>query len=437
MEGHSDNVALFYKPLEDKTVVSSEWVEYRPIGQLTPGATLEFNISGSGTKYVDLSSTKIRICARIVQGNGQSLPDAIIEGKPTPAAAKVGPVNLLLQSMWRQVDVAINQQIISPTVSERYAYKSYIEALLNYGRSASLSKLQSQLFFKDQGDPSDNDPVDGTNNGLIQRAIYTEKSKVVSMEGPIYMDICQQNRYILNGVPINFKLWPSSNQFALMSANPNADYRLEITEAVLKVKMVELLPDVVVSHAQALKANPSVYYFGRSDLRAFSVAKGQFSCSIEDIYQGEVPNHLIIGMVTSEAYMGSYKRNPFFFETFNCNSIGFFVEGRSTPSSPITPNCKASDYLSGYMTLFNENYHKDEGILISRNDYSKGYCLYKFDTCEESEHEFARKSRRGHTRVDISFSKALEESVTILLFAKFPGQMEINEVRSVHIASPQ
>ena len=437
MEGHSDNVALFYKPLDDTTVISSEWVEHRPIGQLTPGATLEFNISGSGTKYVDLSMTKIRICARIVKGNGQLLPDAIVEGKPTPAEAKVGPVNLLLQSMWRQVDVSVQQQVISPTVSSKYPYKAYIENLLNYGMSASMSKLQSQLFFKDEGDPSDNDPVDGTNNGLLQRAMYTEKSKAVSMEGPIYMDICQQNRYILNGVPINFKFWPSSNEFVLMSSNPNADYRLEITEAVLKVKMVELLPAVVVSHAQALKTNPAVYYFGRSDLKAFSIAKGQFSCSIEDIYQGEIPNHLIIGMVASASYMGSYTGNPYFFGTFNCSSVGLFLDGRSTPSTPITPNCQANDYLSGYMTLFNDNYHTDEGLLISRNDYANGYCLYKFDTCDESEHEYGRKRRRGHTRVDITFSKALEESVTVLLFAKFPGVMEINEVRSVNISSPQ
>ena len=175
MEGHKDNVALFYRPKENPTVKNTEWVEYRPTGQLTEGSTLDFLVSGSSTRYVDLARTRIRVQVRIVQGNGQKLPKPIVEDKPTPEAAKVGPVNLLLQSMFRQVDVSFQQQVISPHVSTKYPYKAYMETLLNFGEAASLSKLQSQLFYKDEGDPSSNDPIDGTNTGLIQRSISTRK----------------------------------------------------------------------------------------------------------------------------------------------------------------------------------------------------------------------------------------------------------------------
>ena len=434
MEGHNENVALFYRPKENPTVKNTEWVEYRPTGQLTEGSTLDFIVAGSSTRYVDLARTRIRVQVRIVQGNGQKLPKPIVEGKPTPAAAKVGPVNLLLQSMFKQVDVSFQQQVISPHVSTKYPYKAYMETLLNFGEAASLSKLQSQLFYKDQGDPSNNDPVDGSNPGLIERSVYTEESKVVTLEGPLYVDIMEQSRYILPGVEMGFKLWPSSHEFVLMSSNPAADYKLEIVEAVLKVNMVELTSDMLLAHAQALKTSPASYFYERSDMKAFGVAKGRFGCSIEDPYQGFVPSQLLVGLVSSEAYMGNYKRNPLEFKTFDCNSIAFYVNGHSTPTAPIRPNYKDGDYLTGYMSLLGENYNEDKGILISREDYAKGYCLYKFDTCKDYCKKYTRNVTKGHTRIDIAFSKELPEACTVILFSKFPGQLDINEARSVQIA---
>ena len=434
MEGHSDNIALFYRPKSNLTVKNTEWVEYRPTGQLSDGSTLDFMVSGSSTRYVDLARTRIRIQVRIMQGNGQKLPNPIVgDEKPAPVAAKVGPVNLLLQTMFKQVDVSIQQQVISPHISTKYPYKAYMETLLNYGTAASVSKLQSQLFYKDVGIMSDSDPVDGGNRGLLARAAYTSQSQVVTLEGPLHIDVMQQSRYILPGVEIGFKLWPSSPEFALMSSNPSADYKLEIVEAVLKVNMVELSSDTLLAHAQALKTSPAIYFYDRSDLKSYGIGKGRFGCSIEDPYQGFVPSELLIGLVSSAAYMGNYKLNPLEFKTFDCNSIAFYVNGHSTPTPPIRPNYRDGDYLSGYMSLIGENYNEDKGILISRQDYTSGYCLYKFDTCKDYCKKYTKNVLKGHTRIDLSFSKELPEACTVILFAKFPGQLEINEARNIQI----
>ena len=434
MASHTDNVSLFSTPAYDSTVRSVEWVQYRPVGQLNSDGALEFNVSGNSTKYIDLKNTRLKIKFRILQGNGNIVPPMRSkEKKPIPDASKVGPVNLFLQTMWRQVDVTIQQQLVSPNISTNYPYKAYLETLLNYGWGAKDTQIDSQIYRKDTGSSDQADPAEGSNMGLLTRSTLTEGSKFVDIEGPVHVDICQQNRYILNGVQVNFKLWPSSNQFKLMSSNPTADYKLDIQEAVLKVCMIELSPDVLIAHAETLKHGPAKYFYDRTDVRSYAIAKGQYSCCLEDVYQGEVPNQVIIGFVASDAFMGTYRKSPFRFQTYNCNFIGFYVDGKSLPTEPLTPNYKTGNYLSAFMTLFGDKYQRDFGNDITRRDYVHGYCLYVFDICQNACERFTSRTMKGHTRLEVKFAQPLPEAVTLIAYANFPGLMEIDETRNVNI----
>ena len=131
MANHGDSVSLFNVPVYDNTVRGIEWVQHRPVGQLNSDGALEFNVSGNSTKYIDLKNTRLKIKFRIVLANGKTVPSMRPDGnKPVPDIAKVGPVNLFLQSMWRQVDVSVQQQLISPNISTNYPYKAYLETVL-------------------------------------------------------------------------------------------------------------------------------------------------------------------------------------------------------------------------------------------------------------------------------------------------------------------
>ena len=187
MAGHTDSLSLSYTPTNDTSVRSVEWVEYRPIGQLSSDGALEFNISGNSHKYVDLANTRLKIKFRIVQGDGQLLPAIKGTDEPDRPKANVGPVNLFLQSLWQQVDVFLQQQAISPNVSTKYPHKAYIETLLNYSMNAKESQLQSQLYYKDNELPNtaDNDPLDSGNIGLYTRTRMTNQSAIVDLESRV------------------------------------------------------------------------------------------------------------------------------------------------------------------------------------------------------------------------------------------------------------
>ena len=110
----------------------------------------------------------------------------------------------------------------------------------------------------------------GGNGGLLQRLAFTGTGREVSMDGPLRVDICQQEREIINGVPICVKLYPSSNPFRLMAAAaPAITYKVVITDAILKVYQVEVNPGKMVANNEALKIGPALYPIKQSQLKCF------------------------------------------------------------------------------------------------------------------------------------------------------------------------
>ena len=117
-------------------------------------------------------------------------------------------MNLSLQSLFRQVDLCLQQQVMTSGVGLNYLYKAMIDTLLKFEEDPKDTQLQSQLFFKDTAGYMDSNVSDGGNLGLIQRDALTNKGQYIDMEGPIYFDVCQQDRLLINGIQtdVNFVL---------------------------------------------------------------------------------------------------------------------------------------------------------------------------------------------------------------------------------------
>jgi hypothetical protein len=164
----------------------------------------------------------------------------------------------------------------------------------------------------DVGDPSK------TNKGLYDRWEYTKKSNTVDLIGGLKLDFCQQDRLLLNGVPVNLKLWQSPDAFRLMAKDNSEKYKLKIVDASLNVAIVKVNPGVLLGHADALKDTPALYPYNRSIVKNFAVPSGQYSFTVDDLFQSEVPHRLILGLVSSTAAHGEYTKNPFNFQHFDC-----------------------------------------------------------------------------------------------------------------------
>ena len=136
-------------------------VEYHYIATIIENGPIEFNIPGSGEDYLDLANTYLHIRVKIVETDGTDIA----------ADAGVGPVNLFLHSLFSQVDVQLNDKLVTSSASI-YAHRAYLETLLNYGKPARESQSTSSLWYNDTATHMDNRNVvdeDGQSSNVYSR----------------------------------------------------------------------------------------------------------------------------------------------------------------------------------------------------------------------------------------------------------------------------
>ena len=419
MESQQQSMSLFQATPIEKTIIKHKIVQYRPSGPISEGSTIEFNVPGTATDYINLKKSKLHVKAKVTKADGTTI---------SPLTDVVGLVNLSLHSLFRQIDVNLQQKNISPDIGSSYPYKAMLDVLLH--TDLNETKMESEFFFKDDATVFDAvDPKLGGNGGLLERWGLTGGGREVSMEGPLRVDICQQEREIINGVPICVKLYPSSHQFRLMTGGEEA-YKVIITDAILKVYQVEVNPEVMIAHNEALKIGPALYPIKQSQLKCFGIAKGAFTHTIDGLFNGGVPTSIVVGLVSSEAYAGSYKKNYANFANYGLNFLEFSINGNSVPTTPFQPDYINYSYTSEFLSLFDDN-HPERGVkLIRLLEYPDGYCLYVFNI-NSAEENLRPSPQFGHTRLSMRFAKALPEAVTVVVYALFDATIKIDSTRTV------
>ena len=350
---YSSRLALFQKPYIENSVEEIQYIDFTPRNGLAEGSVIEFVIPGTSAEYIDLRRTRLKIKARIVTN----------EGKPITTDMQVGLVNLSLSSLFRQVDVLMQDKIVSSDINICYPYKSMIDVLLRYGFEVKEGPLQSELYFKDIGNmeavPS------GNNGGLMERVKYTLNGQEVVLEGPIHTDLFQQERPIMNGVKIVIKCHPASKKFSLMTGD-DEEYRVQITSAILRVCHVRVSNAVILAQNEALNLSPALYPYWRSNFKTISVPAGVTTVTSDDIFHGSVPSKLVVAMVKTGAFQGDYELNPYNFIHNDVTSIDVSVDGQSVPGQPLRPNFKTGDYTSSFLSMFFNNYpHHGRGNWIT------------------------------------------------------------------------
>ncbi len=355
----------------------------------------------------------------------------------------VGPVNLFHSSLFQQVDVYLQDKLIGGS-NNNYAYKAMIDVLLGENLSNKSSNLQSQLYYKDAAFGMDDpDAYLGQNFGLKQRAEYIKESRVLELEGPLYTDISQLSRFMLNNVDLKFVLWQSSPEFHLMCGSPGKRFRTKILNATLNVCHVYVSPHILIAHARVLAADhPAIYPFKRSEIKRYVVSAGSYSFSADDVFLAQVPNQIVLAMVEAQSVAGSYSRNPFNFKHFRTNYISLQVNGENTPSTkPLTTKFSTEKaegtFLPGFLSLQNfKAMSKGTSNDISRLEYSSGYTMMCYDLDQMASNDptnVKALSRSGNVRCEIIFDEPLETSINVIFYAQYDSEIRIDKTRSVEI----
>ena len=414
---YPEQLALFETPSRDLTVQRTQYVEYRPISQLNSGP-LQFHIPATANQYLDLSRSRLRLKVLLQKGDGTAIGDSNL----------VAPANFALHSLFSQVEVQAQQQLVSSTAGQLYPYKAYIQALLSRNRESSESFLQMAAFYKDRAgfmDAMANEPR-GNTGWVARYMVFHAAGGMVDLEGPLMADIFQQSKALLNGVELQIQLTPARPEFTLCSAEDTADYKIILKEASLKICKLTVIPQILITHGEILREHPAVYPYTRTEMKAYHVSEGSFSFNFEDIFQSDVPRRLVIGLLTADCYRGKYSLNPFHFQPFDLTTLGLFVDDESIPSRPLKFDFKHQIFQEGYSSLFDD---AGNGPDISRESYAAGYSLISFKLGDN----LLPFTGKGNVRLSGIFGDSLKENVVVILYAEFPAVLKIDHARNVLI----
>ena len=440
-EGYDERLALFSTPPVETAIQDIYYKDYRPVGQITGDTVLEFDVHNNSSDYIILSDIALLLTLQIITDTGKAITEK----------DDVGLINFPACTIFRQQDFSIQHQVITSSVGSNFPYKVMLDALLKYGRNEHLSYMAMGGFEKDSAGMMDEfDPKTSGNNGLATRALRTADGKKAVYKTRLFNDISQQKRFLLNNLPLNLKLYPAPDEQRLMytisdsyteegtdppvtpPVVPVKYYSLQITDATLVVPFAKIHPGMITAQANVMKKEMALYPFTRSEVKAYNIANGSFNWTMDNLFQDSIPKRLVVAFVSSAAYSGNSKKNPFNFQNFSLTYIDFQVDGQSSGSQVLQPDYANANYVVEYSKLFEVMPHyQKEPPNIEYLEYKDGYCIYVFDLEKSKDECYSNPLRRGQTRLTIKFLTALTEPVTVLVYGTFESLMKIDEARNV------
>lgn len=162
----------------------------------------------------------------------------------------------------------------------------------------------------------------------------------MDLEGPLYADVFNMNRYILNQVAISGRLYRSKGEFCLNTNESTPDFQVIIEDIVLRVCKVQVTPDLNYGHAEILQKNPSFIslYQNRNQDDGHSIMT-QVTLTWDNMFQGVRPNKQIVAFVDSAAVAETYSTITFNFKNYGLNLIGLYVDNVLVGGNSLKLNC--------------------------------------------------------------------------------------------------
>ena len=417
---------LFSLPPTQTAVDGSQWVEHSPVSTITSSSPIEFIVSGSGEDYMDLNNTLLEVKACIKTTNDS----------PVDAAVAVAPINNTLHSLFSQIDVSLNDVNVSST----YPYRAYVETHLNYGTDAKKSRLQAAMYFIDDNLTVSNpipDSSSARNMGLKRKHVICTAKPTFDMIGPLHVDVFNQSKYMLNGVAMKVRMTRSKDSFVLMAKSDVTEYfKVDILSAKLFVRKLKITPSLCLAHERILQQKTAKYPITRVECKVIHLPQGQKSFTHDNLFLGQLPKRIILGIVDNRALNGDISLNPYNFQHCNLNYLAVHLDGQQVPWAPLKPSFSGSSYIRAFYTQFTggDGISSDTGNTIGREQFVNGHALYCFDLTPDLSsscgHHFS-VTNSGNLRLELAFEVALSITGNVLVYSEFDNVIEIDKDRKV------
>lgn len=422
----SESLDLFSTPIVQSDVDYFKDVEYFPQTAALNSSkqTVVFDIPAQPDHMIDLNHSYFVSTLAIKKANGADI------GKTT--AEFVGVVNNIGQSMWKQIELVLNDTPVTEA-NGMYAYQSYLETMLSFDETKAENYLKMTNWASDTLGKEDaaypTNTASAKNQGLNTRSAPFDDSEKVKVLTKPHVNICNQLKYLLPGVRLQWRLSPNSNLFCLMSKTGTSP-QLFIYEVKLILRHIHVKDAVLKGIERTLMKTPANYPLCQPHMTNYLVPAATTSWVQDNVFNGKVPNRLFFALVDNSAFNGSSEQNPFNFVHGSVSGVQVTVNNQEV-TPPLRLDYDDNDYFDAYSRLLTTL--GNSASLVDYERFNQGSAIYGFDLTPKgncADEQYLLK-REGNLRISINFATAVVSLMNIVVLGEFDRTIKIDSHKNI------
>lgn len=415
--------------LEQGDVACETIHEYLPVASYSdPYAPITFTIPFSDLEYWNISDTllRMRIKFTITKEDGTA-----------PNWDTICPVNMLLHSMFRNIDLKINSKLVTNS-SQYYPYLADLQAKLRITNESKSGFMTAAGFYEDE---ETKDAIVTKRKDKLKPSTATTVSKSYGLAGKLFLDIASQPKYLPGGMTVELTLHPMQNPTFYFQATGTTN--LKITPQFEDIKLFVTKSTVYQETHRSIRSKLDSEKalridFTRNEIKSFTIPKASTQATIPNICLGELPRRVFLVLVDHETHTGNNLRNPFNYQHFKLNFLQFLANGVSIPARPFQPNFEQGKFEREYLSVYEalNEMTSDPCYQLSIENYVKGNTIFAVNLGNDTSDGinmsgYRNPKKSGDLRVEMRFAEALNNNVTCLMLMQYDSAVIITNTLEV------
>jgi hypothetical protein len=429
----------FRKPLTTKQIERAHWAYYQPSNTITDGQPITFSITGVPDYMLDIANSRLKIVGKFFEKQQGA-------DKALTSTSDFYPVNNLLHSLFKQVDCALNKQQVSPS-SQLYPFKAYFQKKFNFTKEYKDTALSSVLWKDDDaaylkqttfqtGIYTPTKP--NLDKSGVWRNSFVKESHQVELIDKLHIDIFNTDKYLLNNVGVEIKLYPADPKFYTMVDSETSTIYFKILEAEFQLIKVKPKTNLLLAEMTQLNNEMAIFSITHSNVKPYNIYAGTRTVNVDNVFTNFIPNRIIMGMIDIANFEGAYKTNPFYFKHNSLNFLAAYIDGVQVPSKAYQPDFDtvgSISYLQCYVDFLDciEKWGNGKSINMTRDQWKEGNTFFALDLTSglTAGSGVFNAPRLGNVRLEIHFAKAIVDPITLLIYSESDHIMNIDSNYSV------
>ena len=220
-----------------------------PLSHITQTGPLVFKWETLGGEKWDSSKTEAEIHYSIIKSNGD----------PTTSADEVSVINSLPIGNFSNIELKMNDKIVTNSSSGNHAYHAYFMQKSSYGKDVKREIMKkTEGYFEEEGDNMNQFELKAATNDVFRQKhdLFVKPENDVVTRTQLYLDLTQVPQYYPTDIDYVMTFTRNPESFCLLSKSANeGKYKIVIKRMRLIIRKIVPSSHMIKRETQLLHAD--------------------------------------------------------------------------------------------------------------------------------------------------------------------------------------